>query len=143
MAMDVIGKVVSQRTTHQWSGWRGGKCEIHIQEQYAEGLIRLEDFSHIIVVYAADNMGKIMMKVTPQGKESSPQVGIFASRCPWRPTSIGVTTVKLLGVDGPILRVEGLDAVDGAEVCDIKPYWPQYDAVEDCVYPDWVDKLDF
>ncbi|MDP6634963.1 MAG: tRNA (N6-threonylcarbamoyladenosine(37)-N6)-methyltransferase TrmO [Phycisphaerae bacterium] len=143
MDLCVIGRVVSDRTAHQWGQWRRSRCEIHVNGDYADGLSGLEDFSHVLVVYAMDNMGKVRMKVTPQGKDSSPEVGVFASRCPWRPTPIGVTAVKLLGVDGAVLSVEGLDAIDGTEVLDIKPYMPQYDAVEDCRYPAWVDQLEF
>ena len=143
MELCVIGKIVSDRTEHQWDGWRDCRCGIDILPQYAEGFEGIEDVSHIIVIYAMDNMGKIKMKVTPQGKDSSPSVGIFATRCPWRPSSIGVTTVRLLGVEGNVLSVEGLDAIDGSEVYDIKPYWPQYDAAADCRYPDWVDHIEF
>ena len=143
MELNVIGRIVSDRTAHQWDGWRGCRCSIHILPRYAEGLEGIEDVSHIIVIYAMDTMGQVRMMVTPQAKDSSPSVGIFATRCPWRPTPIGVTTVRLLGVEGNVLRVEGLDAIDGAEVFDIKPYWPQYDAAADCRYPRWVDDLEF
>ena len=143
MELSVIGRIVSDRTEHQWDGWRDCRCEIHILPDCAEGLEGIEYLSHIIVIYAMDNAGKVKMKVTPQGKDSSPSVGIFATRCPWRPAPIGVTTVRLLAVEGNVLTVEGLDAIDGTEVFDIKPYWPQYDAVDDCSYPSWVDLLDF
>jgi tRNA-Thr(GGU) m(6)t(6)A37 methyltransferase TsaA len=143
MELCAIGKIVSDRSEHQWDGWRDCQCIIDILPQYAEGLEGIEDVSHIIVIYAMDNVGTIKMKVTPQGKDSSPNVGIFATRCPWRPTPVGVTAVRLLGVEGNVLNVEGLDAIDGAEVFDVKPYWPEYDAVEDCSYPPWVDDLEF
>ena len=143
MEFNIIGKTVSGRTEHRWGDWRDSRCEIHIFQDFAEGLDALADVSHIIVVYAMDTVGKVRMKVTPQGKDSSPSVGIFATRCPWRPTPIGVTTVRLLGVEGNVLSVEGLDAIDGAEVFDVKPYWPQYDAAADCRYPRWVDELEF
>jgi tRNA-Thr(GGU) m(6)t(6)A37 methyltransferase TsaA len=143
MELNVIGKVVSGRTEHQWDGWRDCRCEIHISPGYVEGFDGIEDVSHIIVIYAMDNAGKVRMKVTPQGKDSSRSVGIFATRCPWRPTPVGVTTVRLLGVDAGVLSVEGLDALDGTEVFDIKPYWPEYDAVAGDKHPAWVDDLDF
>ena len=143
MELIVIGNVASDRTENQWDGWRDSWCGIHILPQYAEGFEGIEEVSHIIVIYAMDNAGKVQMKVTPQGKDSSPSVGIFATRCPWRPTPVGITTVRLLGVEGNVLTVEGLDAMDGTEVFDIKPYWPQYDAVSDGKHPAWVDQLDF
>ena len=139
----MIGKIVSVRKTHQWDGWQKCQSEIHILPAYAEGLKGIEDFSHLIVVYPMDNNDTVNLKVTPQCKPTSPSAGVFASRCMWRPTPIGVTTVKLLGVSGNVLRVEGLDAIDGKQVLDIKPYWPQYDSVKDCHYPQWVDGLEF
>ena len=143
MQVTVIAKVRSTRKTHQWHGWQGSPAEIHILPDYVEGLDGLEDYSHLIVLHVMDNGGTTNLRVTPQGKPSSPCVGVFASRCMWRPTAAGVTTVRLLGVDGSVLKVEGLDAVDGTDVIDIKPYWPQYDAVEEPRYPRWVDKLEF
>jgi len=143
MKIKVIGKVVSERKEHQWDGWRSCHCEVHILSEYAEGMEGIEDFSHVIVVYAMDNQGRVSLKVTPQCRPTSPTVGVFASRCPWRPVPVAVTTVKLLGVEGNVLRVEGLDAIDGTEVLDIKPYWPQYDAADNCDYPRWVDDLEF
>jgi len=138
-----IGTVMSERGRHQWDGWRNHRSQIHILPQYAEGLEGIEAGSHILVVYAMDTGGKVKLKVTPQGKAASPTVGLFASRCPWRPTPIGVTTVKLLAVEGNVLQVEGLDAIDGTQVLDIKPYWPQYDGAAEPRYPSWVDGLEF
>ena len=139
----VIGKVVAERKEHQWPGWQNVVSEIHIRPEYAEGLQGLEGYSHIIVIHVMDNKDTVRLKVTPQCKPTSPTVGVFASRCMWRPTPIGVTTVRLLKVEGNVLTVEGLDAIDGTEVLDIKPYWPQYDSVRDCRYPEWVDSLEF
>jgi tRNA-Thr(GGU) m(6)t(6)A37 methyltransferase TsaA len=48
--------------------------------------------------------------------------GIFASRSPYRPNKIGLTVVELLKVDGNVLHVKGLDAINGTPVLDIKPY---------------------
>jgi len=138
-----IGTVVSERRQHQWDGWQDHRSEIHVFPQYADGLEGVEAVSHILVVYAMDTGGKVRLKVTPQGKPTSPTVGLFASRCPWRPTPIGVTTVKLLSVEGSVLQVEGLDAVHGTQVLDIKPHWPQYDGGAAPRYPPWVEDLEF
>lgn len=143
MKLTVIGNVVSKRTSHQWDGWQDLEAEIHILPEFAEGLEGLLAYSHMIVIYAMDNGGTVNLKVTPQCKPTSPSVGVFASRCMWRPTPIGVTTVKLRSVEGNVLRIAGLDAIDGTDVFDIKPYWPQYDAVLECHYPNWVDNLEF
>ena len=80
----------------------------------------------------------------PQGKVGEvPEVGIFACRCPQRPNPIGISTVKILGIKSNIITVKGLDAIQGTQILDIKPYTPQYDAVADAKIPDWTNKLDY
>ena len=67
-------------------------------------------------------------------------MGVFATRSPDRPNPIGKATVRLLQRQGNILMVEGLDAIDGTPVIDIKPYIPGYDSVENAKAPSWVVK---
>jgi len=74
------------------------------------------------------------------GRKENSLVGVFASRSPNRPNRIGKTTVRLLESRGNILRVKGLDALDGAPVIDIKPYMPGYDSVENAEVPDWITR---
>jgi tRNA (Thr-GGU) A37 N-methylase len=64
--------------------------------------------------------------------------GLFAVRTPRRPNPIGKSTVRLLSRRGNILDVQGLDAIDGSLVLDIKPYIPGYDSASDATVPDWV-----
>ena len=90
-------------------------------------------------------MDKVKEKVIthrPQGNPDVPIVGIFACRCPQRPNPIGITTVRLIGHEGNKIKVKGLDILDGTSIIDIKPYWTQYDKVEDAKIPDWVNKLE-
>ena len=87
------------------------------------------------------NVGPIPTKVHPQGRDDLPLTGIFATRAPHRPNSIGMTIVKLLERDGNSLRVLGLDAIDGSPVIDIKPYLPK-DCITEARQADWVSKLD-
>ena len=58
---------------------------------------------------------------------------MFASRSPARPNPLGLTVVSLLGVEGNVLYVQGLDALDGTPVLDIKPFDPTFDQGEDVV----------
>lgn len=60
-----------------------------------------------------------------------------------RPNPIGITTVELLEREENKIRVKGLDILDGTPIIDIKPYWPQYDRVENFRIPNWVNKLEF
>jgi tRNA (Thr-GGU) A37 N-methylase len=70
-----------------------------------------------------------------------PEVGLFAQRARHRPNPIGVTAVKLLRRDKNRLFVEGLDAINGTPVLDVKPYVPAYDTVEAARIPEWVTRL--
>jgi tRNA (Thr-GGU) A37 N-methylase len=65
---------------------------------------------------------------------------VLATRSQRRPSAIGVAVVPLLRRRHNILRVQGLDAIDGTPVLDIKPYLPPYDSVPDARMPDWVTR---
>ncbi len=100
---------------------------IEIHEQYRDGLYRLEDSDYIQVVFHFHRSDGYEL----QGPVYSGEVkGVFASRSPHRPSTVGVTTVELLKRGGTALHVKGLDAVDGTPVLDIKPYAPSLDEAE-------------
>ena len=67
-------------------------------------------------------------------------MGVFASRSPDRPNPIGQSTVRLRHRQGNLLTVEGLDAIDGTPVIDIKPYIPGVDSVKNAQVPQWMTK---
>ena len=139
-----IGTVKSPVTEGVDQGWGDVVSEIHVDADLADGLHGLESFSHVVVVF---DMHRSSWTPTndlvrrPQGREDMPLLGIFAQRAKHRPNPIGVTSVRLLGVEGNVLRVGGLDAIDGTPILDIKPYFPQYDSVIDTQTPEWVDRL--
>jgi tRNA-Thr(GGU) m(6)t(6)A37 methyltransferase TsaA len=68
------------------------------------------------------------LRVHPRGDPAIPKRGIFATRSPDRPNPIGLCLVDVLAVNGPILKVRGLDAVDGTPVVDLKPYISSLDS---------------
>ncbi len=70
-----------------------------------------------------------------------PEVGIFAQRAKDRPNPIGITAVKIVTVGSGYLEVKGLDAINGTLILDIKPYYPQYDLINDAKVPEWVERL--
>jgi len=124
--------------------WRGVVSEIVVDSSLTEALGNLGEFSHIIVIYwmhQADTTARLLAKVHPKGKAELPLVGLFATRSPYRPNPVGKATVRLLERRGNILRVRGLDAIDGTPVIDIKPYIPGYDSVDDARVPPWVTSL--
>ncbi len=114
--------------------------EIVIDKSLTEALDGLEGFSHIIVLYWMHKatVEKKRLKTHPMGRTDVPEQGIFAVRTPHRPNPIGKSTVHLLERRGNILRVQGLDAIDGTPVIDIKPYIPDYDSANDAAVPDWI-----
>lgn len=115
--------------------------EIVVDSSLAEALDSLEGFSHIIVLYwmhQLDRSNGFPIKVHPKGRAEVSTVGVFASRSPNRPNPIGKATVRLLGRQGNKLKIEGLDAIDGTPVIDLKPYLPGYDSVDNAKVPPWV-----
>jgi tRNA-Thr(GGU) m(6)t(6)A37 methyltransferase TsaA len=114
--------------------------EININENLTEALDGIEQFSHIIVLYWMHRATreKKRLKTHPMGRTDVSKQGIFAVRTAHRPNPIGKTTVRLLERRKNILKVQGLDAIDGTPVIDIKPYIPGYDSAHDAKTPDWV-----
>ena len=104
----------------------------------------IDDFSHLVVLYWAHlipDERRSVTKVHPLGSNDFPLVGIFATHSPVRPNGILVTVVRLIGRDGNILRVTGLDALDGSPILDIKPYLPDNQDLEDVRMPEWMSKM--
>ena len=116
--------------------------EIAIDPALKEALDDLDKFSHIIILYWIHRSRRpAPMKVHPRGDPEKALMGVFATRSPSRPNAIGKATVKLRQRRGNILKVQGLDAIDGTPVLDIKPYIPGYDSVNnDCRAPSWMVK---
>jgi len=115
--------------------------EIVIDNSLTEALDGLEEYSHIIVLWWMHlvNPGEVKLKAHPMGRNELPSKGIFALRTPNRPNPIGKTTVRLLHRQGNLLKVKGLEALDGSPVIDIKPYIPGYDSAVSAKVPYWVD----
>lgn len=94
------------------------ESEIHIKEEFTEGLYRIEENEFIDVVFSFNQSESYELKATTLRGNYK---GVFATRKPHRPSSIGICTVKLLERKGNILRVIGLDALNGTPVLDLKP----------------------
>ena len=122
------------------SDWEKVTSEIVIDSSLTEALDGIEEFSHIIVLFWIHRLTEKEppLKQRPMSQKDRPLRGLFALRTPNRPNPIGKTTVRLLERRGNILRVEGLDALDGSPVIDIKPYMPGYDEAVDATVPAWI-----
>jgi tRNA-Thr(GGU) m(6)t(6)A37 methyltransferase TsaA len=101
---------------------------VELFPQYAGGLRDIEGFSHIILIYNFHLSGKSSLIVRPYLDDETH--GVFATRAPARPNPIGISVVRLGRVDGTRLHVTGVDVLDGTPLLDIKPYIPQFDAIE-------------
>ena len=109
-----------------------------------DALRSIEEFSHIWLIWQFDRALRDGWSPTvlPPKLGGKTRVGVFATRSPFRPNSIGLSSVRLTGVElqtknGPILHVAGADLVDGTPIFDIKPYLPYADC-----HPDAVDGFD-
>ena len=94
-------------------------------QEYNEALRDLEEYEYIIVIYHLHMSKKWQSRVIPPGSKRS--FGLFATRSPNRPNPIGFAVIKLIGIDGTILHVSGIDAFDGTPVLDVKPWLPSID----------------
>ena len=94
--------------------------EIVIHPAFADGLLRIEQHQHLIVLYWAHLAKRDLLKTLPPAARELH--GVFASRSPGRPNPLSLCIAELIERNGSILRVKHLDALDGSTVIDIKPY---------------------
>ena len=104
-----------------------GSVEIFVE--FAGGLQGLEEFSHIILIYAFHCSSGYSLQVKPFLDDQLH--GLFATRHPCRPNPIGLSIVRLLVRHENILDIEGVDILDGTPLFDIKPYVPDFDVHTD------------
>jgi tRNA (adenine37-N6)-methyltransferase len=126
--------------------WGGvvSRIELDASRFGAESLAGLSDFSHLEVVFALDRIpdSKIIWGARhPRGRQDWPEVGIFAQRTKNRPSRIGVTVCRLVSVEGLTIQVEGLDAIEGTPVLDIKPYMTGFGPRGPVREPEWAKEL--
>lgn len=101
---------------------RADRSKIVIDNALADGLTGLEPGQQIMVIFHFHKAPEeYALRQHPRGDRSRPPRGVFALRSPHRPNSIGVTVVDLISVEGNVLHVRGLDALNGTPVLDIKP----------------------
>ena len=140
-----IGHVASSRREPVDDDWGDVESTIQLDSAFgAEALRGLDEFSHIEVVYLFHRVDPAAVTTDarrPRENPAWPEVGIFAQRGKGRPNRIGLSTCRLLGVDGTGLRVRGLDAIDGTPVLDIKPYMREFAPRGEVRQPRWADEI--
>lgn len=119
---------------------RDERTWIEISDEFADGLLGLDGFSHIYVLFWFDQNDtpekRRTLQVHPRKDESIPLTGVFATHSPQRPNLIGLTLCRILSIEGSAIELEDIDAFDGSPVIDIKCYIPGSPA--DVRMPDWV-----
>ena len=100
--------------------------KVEVASEFVAGLKDLEGFSHIILIYHFHLSVGYSLEVTPCLDKQSH--GIFAARASKRPNPIGISIVRLIGIEGNTLLIEDIDVVDGTPLLDIKPYVPELDS---------------
>lgn len=139
-AIGIVQNEVRQAPGAEYK-WQNIVSKIVVTNSLTEALDNLDEFSHIIIIYwMHQSSSPAPKKVRPKGKPELPLMGVFATRSPDRPNPVGKATVRLLQRQSNVLIVEGLDAIDGTPVIDIKPYIPGYDSVKNAKAPSWVTK---
>ena len=109
-----------------------------------EALSGLADFSHAEVIFLFDRVPSEKIETGarhPRNRSDWPLVGIFAQRGKNRPNRLGLTTCRIVAVDGLSVEVEGLDAIDGTPVLDIKPVMTEFLPRGETRQPDWSREL--
>jgi tRNA (adenine37-N6)-methyltransferase len=104
---------------------QGVQGHIELDEKYQAGLRDIEGFDYLILVYHLHQIREPALVVTPF--LDSEAHGVFATRSPKRPNALGLSTVRLLRVEGSVLHISDVDMLDGTPLLDIKPYVPQFD----------------
>lgn len=106
-----------------------GTIELEPGRGFEHALEDLEAWDRLWVLFVFDRNEGFSPKVLPP--RSDKKRGVFATRSPRRPNPIGMSAVELIGVEGLVVRVRGLDILDGTPVLDLKPYVPYADAFPD------------
>ena len=146
MIVTPIGHVRGGRAEAVDDAWDAVEAEIVLDPAQLgpDAALGLDAFSHIVVVFVFDRLDPAKVERGarhPRGRQDWPRVGILAQRGSPRPNRIGVTTCRLLGVDGLRLRVRGLDAADGSPVLDVKPHMTGFDPRGAVREPDWAREI--
>ena len=145
IAIVPVGRVEGGRAEATDDSWDAVTARIVLDTSFGdEALAGLDGFSHIEVVFHFHQVPESEINSAarhPRGRNDWPLVGIFAQRGKGRPNRIGVTICKLLSVTGRTLNVQGLDAIHGTPVIDIKPVMKAFLPRGEIREPAWASEL--
>jgi tRNA-Thr(GGU) m(6)t(6)A37 methyltransferase TsaA len=137
-----IAVVRTSRTELRDDNWGNliSTIELDSEQFTSSALLGIEEFSHIEVIFF---LNRVLPETIitgarhPRDRTELPQVGIFAQRSKNRPNCLGLSRCKVLKVQGLELTVQGLDALDGTPVLDIKPYISEFAPRGEVYQPAW------
>jgi tRNA (Thr-GGU) A37 N-methylase len=143
--MTAIAEVVGGRILPEDDAWGASRAVIQLAAGYsADALAGLDSFSHADIVFVFDQLPESEITTAarrPRGNPLWPLVGIFAQRGRNRPNRIGVSVCRIVAVKGTLLEVEGLDAIAGTPVLDIKPVLSGFLPRGPMREPDWAGAI--
>ncbi|MGG2092379.1 tRNA (N6-threonylcarbamoyladenosine(37)-N6)-methyltransferase TrmO [Bacillus sp. S13(2024)] len=144
-SLQPIAFVHNERIAVEDDLWGEIESVIELTDAYKEeSLQEIEQFSHIEVIFYFDRVTDDNIQYTarhPRNNEEYPKVGIFAQRGKNRPNKLGATIVKVVRREGKKLVVQGLDAIDGTPILDMKPVMKEFLPREEIKQPDWATDL--
>jgi tRNA-Thr(GGU) m(6)t(6)A37 methyltransferase TsaA len=141
-----IGHVRGGRAEASDDDWGDSRAAIVLDPDRfdADALAGLEAFSHAEVIFVFDQVREdeiVYGARHPRGRKDWPKIGIFAQRGRNRPNRLAVTVCRVVAVSGRTLEVEGLDAIDGTPVLDIKPVMSGFAPRGEIREPDWAREI--
>jgi tRNA-Thr(GGU) m(6)t(6)A37 methyltransferase TsaA len=144
--MKPIGRVLGGRREAIDDDWGASRAVIELDADRFDdtALAGLDAFSHAEIVFVFDQVKDeeiVSGARHPRGRTDWPKIGIFAQRGKSRPNRIGLTTCRIVAVDGRRLEVEGLDAIDGTPILDIKPYMAGFAPRGAVREPEWAAEI--
>jgi len=107
---------------------RNSESVLTINKKYTGALDGLDGYRYILVVFYFHQSKGYHERVHPMGDRSIPKRGVLATRSPCRPNPIGITVAEIISLKDNIIRVKGLDALNGSPILDIKPYEAHFDS---------------
>ena len=145
ISLKPIGYVSSPRDDTGDDGWSAVEARIELGPEFGpEALEGIEGFSHVEVVYFFDRVPEDRIERGarhPRGNTVWPKVGIFAQRGKNRPNRLGVSVARLIARHDRQLILQGLDAINGTPVLDIKPVMREFLPAGEIRQPDWARAL--
>lgn len=117
------------------------RTRIVVDKKYEKGLLELDQWSHVQVIWWFDKNDaperRAILQVRPRGNPHNPITGVFACRAPVRPNLTALSLCKIVSVNGNVVEIEKIDALEGTPILDLKPFTPGNDVASNVKVPDW------